>query len=243
MVFCNVKLDGLDLKQAKDRVGDFLSSTKQYKIFTPNPEFIVQAQKDDDFKNILNAGDLNICDGFGLSLFSGCPRITGVDFMIEICKISAEKNINVYLLGSGNDEVVKKTAENLQIQIPGLEITGYNKGIQINSILSYDKEENERTIQSINESKAGILFVAFGMNKQERWISENLSKMPNIKIAMGVGGSFDYLSGTVRRAPCFLRKIGLEWLYRLIKQPSRIQRIWNAITIFPYIVIKNKFIK
>ena len=78
------------------------------------------------------------------------------------------------------------------------------------------------------------------MGKQEKWIYENLAKMPNVKIAMGVGGSFDYLSGTVQRAPCFMRKIGLEWLYRVIVQPKRLDRIINAILVFPYLVIKNK---
>lgn len=81
------------------------------------------------------------------------------------------------------------------------------------------------------------------MNKQERWISENLAKMPNIKIAMGVGGSFDYISGLIHRAPCFLRKIGLEWLYRLVKQPKRLRRIFNATIVFVFIVLKNKLFK
>jgi len=81
------------------------------------------------------------------------------------------------------------------------------------------------------------------MVKQEQWIYENLSKLPNIKIAMGVGGSFDYISGAIRRAPCFLRKIGLEWLYRLIKQPKRLGRIFNATVVFTFIVLKNKIFK
>ncbi len=270
MNFCQVKLDKINLEQAKEKIGYFLTNSGQFKVFTPNPEFIVQVQKDRVFRDILDMGDLNICDGFGLSLFSGCPRITGVDFMLEICKIAAEKNVGIYLLGSSNNEVIKQTAEKLQKQILNLKISGYNKGIVIarsettkqthevqktmglprpfgsrNDIktLFYDKLENEEIIKNINESNANILFVAFGMNKQECWISENLAKMPNIRIAMGVGGSFDYLSGIVRRAPCFLRKIGLEWLYRLIKQPQRLGRIFNATVVFTYIVLKNKIFK
>ncbi len=248
MNFCQVKLDNLNLIQAKEKIGYFLTNPGQFKVFTPNPEFIVQAQKNNAFKNVLNTGDLNICDGFGLSLFSGCPRITGVDFMLEICKIAVEKNVGIYLLGSGSNEVIKQTVEKLQKKILGLKVCGYNKGIYIDfglrtSDFVYNKLENEEIIKNINESGAGILFVAFGMNKQERWISENLAKMLNIKIAMGVGGSFDYLSGIVRRAPCFLRKIGLEWLYRLIKQPQRLGRIFNATVVFTYIVLKNKIFK
>lgn len=243
MDFCNIKINNLNLVQAKEKIINFLDSSGQYKIFTPNPEFVVEAQKDILFRETLNGGDLNICDGFGLRLFSGCPRIPGADFMLEICKIAAQNNIGVYLLGSGVEEVVNKTAQNLQTQVSGLKIYGYNKGLKIDPAFSYNQTENDLIIEKINDSGAKILFVAFGMNKQERWISENLSKMSNIKIAMGVGGSFDYFSGIVRRAPCFLRKIGLEWLYRLIKQPRRIRRIWNATVVFIYIVIKNKFIK
>ena len=248
MKFCQINIDNINLKEAENKVLDFLNSIDSHKIFTPNPEFIVAAQKDDKFKESLNNSDLNICDGFGLSLFSGCPRIPGVDFMLEICKIAAEKNIGIYLLGSGNDVVVKQTVEKLQTQIPKLKVCGYNKGLEIDCRLQstdciYNNIENEEIIKNINESCAGVLFVAFGMNKQERWINENLIKMPNIKIAMGVGGSFDYISGTIRRAPCFLRKIGLEWLYRLTKQPRRIRRIWNATVVFIYIVIKNKLFK
>lgn len=248
MEFCKVKLDNLNITQAKERVGYFLTNIGQYKIFTPNPEFVVLAQKNCTFREVLNSGDLNICDGVGLRLFSGCSRIPGVDFMLEICKSAAEKNIGVYLLGSGDNQIIKQTAENLQSQISELKVCGYNKGSKIDYGLrttdfTYDKIENEKIIEDINNSNAGILFVAFGMNKQEQWISENLGQMPNIKIAMGVGGSFDYISGIVKRAPCFLRKIGLEWLYRLIKQPRRLKRIFNATVIFTYIVIKNKIFK
>ena len=131
MNFCQVKLDNLNLIQAKEKIGYFLTNSGQFKVFTPNPEFIVQAQKDNAFKDVLNTGDLNICDGFGLSLFSGCPRITGVDFMLEICKIAVEKNVGIYLLGSNSDEVIKQTVEKLQKQILNLKISGHNKGLKI----------------------------------------------------------------------------------------------------------------
>jgi N-acetylglucosaminyldiphosphoundecaprenol N-acetyl-beta-D-mannosaminyltransferase len=88
-----------------------------------------------------------------------------------------------------------------------------------------------------------VLFVAFGMGKQEKWINENLRKLPSVKIVMGVGGAFDYISGVISRAPLFLRRIGLEWLYRLARQPSRIKRIFNATVVFAYFLIKNKITK
>ncbi|OGH83768.1 MAG: hypothetical protein A2261_03780 [Candidatus Magasanikbacteria bacterium RIFOXYA2_FULL_44_8] len=225
----------------------FLYSSGQYKIFTPNPEFLVRAQKDAYFKTILNSANLNVCDGFGLYLASlgKLKRIPGVDFMLDICRAAADNNVGIFLLG-GVGGVVKNTATELSKQIPSLKICGYDSGPTIQesaanpNALVLNESENQNLITKINSSGAKILFVAFGMGKQEKWIYENLAKMPNVKIAMGVGGSFDYLSGTVQRAPCFMRKIGLEWLYRVIVQPKRLDRIINAILVFPYLVIKNK---
>lgn len=232
-----IKIDELNEIEALIKVSEFLNSDKQYKIFTPNPEMLVDARKDEYFKEVLNSGDLNLCDGFGLALISGCQRITGIDFMLEICKIAEKEGRGVYLLGSENNKIIKKTVENLQKQFPKLKIVGYDQGTNYfvdkeNHSLIYNQTENSKILYKINCFKPDILFVAFGHNKQEKWIYENLSKMPSIKIAMGVGGAFDYISGSVKRAPCWLRKIGLEWMYRLIKQPKRIIRIFNATIIF-----------
>ncbi len=265
MNFLGVKISEVDLEKAREKVREFLGSSNQHKIFTPNPEMIVKAQKDKYFQDVLNSGDLNLCDGKGLEMFTKIKRIPGIDFMLEVCKIAAEKGTGVYLLGSGRDEVVKKTAENLQKQFPGLKIVGYDKGPVIEENCHSEhircvqcklREESlsnsfghgslvgaslarDDTVAKINACNPDILFVAFGMGKQEKWIHENLSKMPSVKIAMGVGGSFDYISGKAKRAPLFLRKVGLEWMYRLFKQSSRIWRILNATVRFCYLIIKN----
>ena len=244
MQFLGVKVDEVNKEQALQKVTEFLVSG-QHKIFTPNPEFVVKAQKDEYFKQVLNSGDLNLCDGKGLELFTKIKRITGVDFVWEVCRLAAEQNRGVYLLGSGNDEVVKKTVEELQKKFPNLSIAGYDKGPVINESSQSairSSQPNNSTIEQINRSGAEVLFVAFGMGKQEKWIYENLSKMPNVKIAMGVGGSFDFISGKVKRAPLFLRRLGLEWLYRLIRQPSRIGRILNATIRFTWLVLFKKSI-
>ena len=112
------------------------------------------------------------------------------------------------------------------------------------SKLTVDYQENAQTIKQINLAQPDILFVAFGHGKQEIWIHENLAKMPSVKVAMVVGGAFDYVSGKVSRAPCWMRKIGLEWMYRLIKQPTRAYRILKATIIFSILLLyqnlKNK---
>jgi N-acetylglucosaminyldiphosphoundecaprenol N-acetyl-beta-D-mannosaminyltransferase len=292
MNILGVKIDEVSHKSALDIAANYFVSKSQHKIFTPNPEMLVKAQKDGYFKSVLNSGDLNLCDGFGLWLVAhlssrakrsraksmACPelvegdlakspdfsieRIPGVDFMLDICRLAEEQGRGIYLLGSGSDQVVNKTAENLQKQFPKLNIVGHNKGMvieenfqfsisnfqsnnngtmeQLNNkkSLQFNESDNYSQITDINSLKPDILFVAFGMGKQEKWIYENLAKIPSVKIAMGVGGAFDYISGNVIRAPRLLRKIGLEWLYRLLAQPKRIKRILNATYDFLRFIIK-----
>ncbi len=253
----SIKIDAVSFVEAREKVREFLNSTGQHTIFTPNPEILVKAQKDEYFKYSLNKSDLNLCDGRGIQFVSKqkIERITGVDFMLEICKIAEMENRTVYLLGSESEEVVKKTAENLKLKFPNLQIVGVDKGCKINENakqlkhqdtrpateeLIVNKLDNNRMLELINQQKPDILFVAFGMGKQEKWIVENLAKIQSVKIAMGVGGAFDYISGSVKRAPLLLRKIGLEWLYRLVRQPKRILRIWNATVKFLFIFYGRK---
>jgi N-acetylglucosaminyldiphosphoundecaprenol N-acetyl-beta-D-mannosaminyltransferase len=240
MEFLGIRVDEVSKEQALQKAAEFLNSSGQHKIFTPNPEIIVKAQTDEYFKKVLNSGDLNLCDGVGLQIFAKVKtRIPGIDFMLELCKLAAEQGKGVYLLGSGRDEVVGGAFEELEKKFPNLKISGYNKGPEIseNPACRFDGP----IFEQIKQSGAQILFVAFGMGKQEKWIDENLSKMSGVKIAMGVGGSFDFISGYIKRAPLFMRKLGLEWMYRLIRQPWRIGRIFNATLRFTYLFFKSKF--
>ncbi|MDD4476806.1 MAG: WecB/TagA/CpsF family glycosyltransferase [Patescibacteria group bacterium] len=245
--FLEVKLDDTSKEDATEKVVGFLFGEKQNMIFTPNPEMIVKAQKDLYFKEVLNKGDLNLCDGAGLALATGIKRIPGVDFMMEICKIAEKKNKSVYLLGTGDDKIIKKTADNLIKSFPKLRVVGFDIGPEIeeSGVNNYELRiiNNDAIVEKINKVMPDVLFVAFGMGKQEKWINENLRKLPSVKMAMGVGGAFDYISGVIPRAPLFLRRIGLEWLYRMIRQPNRIGRIFNATVVFIFFLIKNKFKK
>ncbi len=243
-----VKIDSLAMSDALQKARDFLYSNKQNLIFTPNPEMLVDAQSDGYFKKVLNLGDLNICDGFGIRFMSGgkIRRIAGVDFVFKLCELAQMENKSVYLLGSASREVLNKTQENLKKQFPNLRIAGLNTGPKIDFLMVEDDnriicdtEANDNAIHDIIMTAPDILLVAFGHNKQEKWIYENVKNLPTVKIAMGVGGSFDYISGLVGRAPCFLRKVGLEWLYRLVNQPKRVKRILKAIIQFPICVIMD----
>ncbi len=245
MEILSVKVNNIQKSEILNQIRQFLNSDTSHKIFTPNPEMLVDADKDQYFKEILNSGDLNVCDGFGLSLVSGIKRYPGVELMSDICALAENENRSVYLLGSGSDEVLKKTVEELNKKYPNLKIVGYNKGpaIGLQTIdhrLQINKIENEEILNDIIMSAPDILFVAFGHVKQEKWIYENLKHLPSVKVAMGVGGAFDFISKKTKRAPLFMRKIGLEWLYRLIKQPWRIKRIWKATAIFLFLYVRQK---
>lgn len=250
MYFLDIKIDNLTKEEILDKIKFFLSlQRKQFKIFTPNPEMIVDSQNDLYFKEVLNSGDLNICDGRGIELFSKnkIKRMAGVNVMKEILKIAEQDNYSVYFLGSGNEKVIEHLIINLKKDYPKIKISGANKGLKIGSILieginklSLNIEENNDILADIAMADPDILFVAFGHGKQEKWIYEYLKDLPNVKIAMGVGGSFDYLSKKIQRAPKILQKLGFEWLYRFIKEPKRWRRIFKAVIVFPYLAFKNK---
>lgn len=240
-------------------------NNKQEPLFiaTPNPEILLEARRNQKFKEILNRTDLNIADGTGIIWASGYldsikntksatikiikglsglikmavapkrmqnvipQRVTGTDLMKAISQ-ATNKDEGVFLLGA-TQEVAQKTKNTLEKKY-GCKVVGTDSSKAL--------EENDLLIrEKINKSKAKILFVAFGAPKQEIWIARNLPYLKSVKVAMGVGGAFDFISGYVPRAPAFFRKRGLEWVFRLLKQPKRIIRIFNAVINFPFIVI------
>lgn len=227
-----VKIDDVSLKEATELVTEWLndrSSLKKRFIATPNPEFLVQADSNPEFKKVLNRADLAIPDGVGLKISGRIKNTTtGVDLMEELCQAGNDLGFSIGLIG-GRDRVAIKTKDCLQKRYPKLKIVFAEGGPEV------DGEGNGQSTNSI--SKVDILFVAFGMIKQELWINKNLENLP-VKIAMGVGGAFDYLSGQVPRAPKLLRQLGLEWLFRLIIQPWRIKR-QLALIKFVYLMSKR----
>lgn len=237
----NVKIDNLTKSEVLQKISEFLQSDKQHQIVTVNPEFIMAAQHDDEFRNILNKADLSVADGVGLKFAAKKfgqklkERITGVDLIYKMAKIAEQKNKSIYLLGA-KGKVPEKTTMKLLEKYPKLKIAGYETGYRH----WWWKLSDEKIVGHIRRSEADILLVAFGHPKQEKWIYHNLPKMPSVKMAMGVGGSFDYISGNVKRAPKWMRDIGLEWLYRLIRQPWRLPRIMTAVVKFSWAVLRAK---
>lgn len=194
-------------------------------------------------------------------------RFPGVELMEKICELAAQEGKSVYLVG-GKEGIAAQTASVLLKRFPGLKIVGAEEGIvlkcQIPNVkcqiksefqnskyqipntkymvnVDFDEEENKKLLNRINQAKPDILFVAFGHKKQEKWLAEFINELPSVKIGMGVGGSFDYISGKIRRAPRFIRQMGFEWLWRLIQEPcKRIRRIWKAIISFGFLIYSYK---
>jgi len=229
----DIKLDNLTTDQVIEKIREFLNSDKQHYIVLPYSEFIVRAQKDEEFKRILNESDLSICESKGLLIvarFLGQnlqENIYGVDLIRRISDSVQCSNNNIFLLG-GTDNVLEETKRKLKGNIVGTENGYQDLGVVINTI---------------NKVKPNILFVGLGSPMQEKWIYYNLDKMPSVKVAIGVGGAFDFISGKIKRAPKFLQKNGLEWLWRFILQPKRVNRIYNATIKFSWFILKCKVLK
>ena len=206
---------------------------QKYFIVTPNPEILMLARNDTNYKNILNSAKLALPDGIGIMMAGKIlnkelkEKITGVDLVESLCRVVEEKPITVGFLGAGPGvaektvECLKKRYPKLKVVFAGAEVVPPGRG-------------SPRHFEDID-----ILFVAFGSPKQEIWIYENLEKLP-VKVVIGVGGAFDFISGKVKRAPFWIRKAGLEWLFRLINQPWRIKRQLVLIK-FTYLVLKERF--
>lgn len=236
-----VKIDNLTKEEVLGKIYDFLSSNNHHQIVTVNPEFIMAAQHDEEFKAILNKADLSVADGVGIKFAAKRfgqkleARITGVDLIFEIANIAEQQNKSVYFLGAKHN-IAEITALKLLEKHPKLKIAGYESGYRH----WWRKFSNEKLIELIRRSKTDILFVAFHFPRQDKWVYYNLPKMPSVKLAMGVGGSFDYISGNIKRAPKWMRDLGLEWLYRLVREPWRLPRIVTATVKFSWAVLRKK---
>ena len=257
----DIPITNLSKKSVLYRIDDFLYSKTGHYVVTANPEILMYAQKDEQYKNILQKADLVIPDGTGLMWAAkhlGQPlaeRIPGSEFVWDIIRLSSEKHYKVYLVG-GQEGVAEEAAEKMREKYGGVEIVGAEEGVRMengkwkmekletqnlaSSENSAFQKENEELINRVNAVKPDILLVAFGHPKQEYWIAENLPKMPSVRLAMGVGGTFNFISGRIRRAPRIMQKMGIEWLWRLIRQPWRVGRIWTAIISFPLAVWAKK---
>lgn len=231
--YLGVNVCCIDMEEALNEVEDIIRDKKPSFVVAINPEKIMKAKKDEGLRKLLNSAAIQIPDGVGVLIASKLKRgsikkrVTGIDLMQNICKRASQKGYRVFLLGA-KPGVAKRAAEILKEKYTGLNVCGIRDG--------YFKDE-DNVIDEIRESRADIIFVAMGSPKQENWITGNMEKY-NVPLSMGVGGSFDVICGNIKRAPDFMCKMGLEWFYRLIKEPSRYKRMM-ALPVFLFKVIFN----
>ena len=239
----DISLFGRDINQVLNIIGSNLElGTKKYWVATVNPEFVMEATKDDKFGQILKKTSLNVMDGIGLvwarevlkqkngfkkigvgigtgiKILQGKRRdwvATGADLMLNLGQMVANNNLKIFFLG-GFDKRAQKTANFFKKKF-------ILKDNQIAWSEGEPNVENEEVVRQINKFKPDVLLVAYGMKKQEFWIDRNLKDL-DVGIVMGVGRSFDYYSGELKRAPKKWQKMGLEWLYSLAKDPKRFKR-------------------
>ena len=263
----NIKNDELLL-----RVNGFLNSDKQNYIVTPNPEIILQAQEDEELFNILNKADLSLADGFGLKvaailLGKKLNRITGADALPEILSIAEKLNKKVLIVNNKNGLSTKEEISiALKNRYQGLTFLikdcDYNFSVSdkkkilnlnlkkenfINNLIKKAEDKVNKIYDlllndKLSDFSADILVCNFGAPYQEKFIFHNLNKLPSIKLAIGIGGALDFLTEKIVRAPKLMRKMGLEWLWRLIKQPHRYRRIFRAVFVFSFKFLKWHFI-
>lgn len=240
MNILGIEVDNLSRTEILDRVRQFLDEPKFHQIATVNPEFLVEADRNPEFRDVLNGCDLHVADGVGISFasfFSGerlkC-RFPGADLMEEVLKMANEKKLPVFFAvradGLSSYEEVRTA---ILEKYPNLVVVG--RGFM-------NCSEKESYSKVINH-KSNIIFCNFGSPSQEFFISQFKGESSELRIGMGIGGAFDYLTGKQKRAQKWLRTCGLEWLWRLVIQPSRIIRIWNATAVFLFKVIKSAILK
>ena len=254
IILCNIPITTLSKKDVIKAFVNFCEGDEQISAATPNAEICLEAQKNPDLLKYLQKSELNLPDTVSLlwaataqqqkwSNFRAIlellrlpwkkkywnkaipEQISGSDIFLDFCKAASENRKSIFLLG-GQGQVAEKTKTVLQKKFPNLIIRGALSG-------SPKKTDEAWITNEIKKTKPDVLFVAYGCPAQELWISRNLKKCQSVKFAIGLGGTFDFIAGKKKRAPKILRKLGFEWLWRLSIEPSRINRIGNAVFKFP----------
>lgn len=266
-----IPIDALTQAEVLERLKNAVSAKLSTQVVTVNPEFIVRAQKDSDFRRVLKNAQLNVADGIGiraaatyqslnlpnwqparllLSLIQGAgmkwailskdeslrkpipTTNSGIDLIEKLASLGQQHGWRFYLLG-GDPGVAQEAADRLQKDYPTLNILGAEEGIAKGRF--DDASLRKQVAERIGQTRPDVVLVAFGAPRQDLFIAEHAQRL-RAPLMMGVGGSFDFLAARIQRAPRWLQAVGLEWLWRLAQEPWRIQRIVNAVIVFPWLV-------
>ena len=231
-----VRVDDVTHEETLALVEQFIARQSLHQICTVNPEFVMRAQQDTAFREVINHAALCIPDGIGLLWAAKRlrhplrERVAGSDTVMRIAERAAQTGWRLYLLGAAPG-VAEKAASVLQTRYPGLNVVGTFPG-------SPSPDEQGTIVERIRAARPDVLFVAFGAPAQDTWIARNQPCL-QVPVTMGVGGSLDFVAGVSRRAPRWMQRIGLEWLYRLIREPWRWRR-QLALPCFVWQVLRAK---
>jgi len=228
-----VNVDRISFDEAEKTVIEYLGGERPKAIYTPNPENIMKAVRDKNYLDILNRADMVVPDGIGVVIASKilkkpvAGRVAGYDLSCKILEYAAKNQTKVYLFG-GKEGVAEKASKNLEKK--GVNIVGFDHGYH---------DDTTHIVDEINKTGAELILVCIGAPYQEKWIDANKDKT-NAKVFIGAGGSIDVFAGVVKRAPKVYQKLNIEWLYRLLKQPSRFVRMLDLPKFALIVVTKGK---
>lgn len=230
-----VRIDNIDMDEARERARQMLDSSAAHMIITPNPEILLYAHHDPEYRNILNTAALSLPDGFGIRV---CSRIRhtvrGVDFAEHLLREANVRRLSVLCIIRSDGRSTKEQIQRIiATKAPNAQIQVWSVPIQS----SYEST----SMPSVAEIQPDMVLVGLGFPYQEQWIHQFLPQLLTTKIAIGIGGAFDFWTGEARRAPKRIQQAGFEWLWRLIHEPWRLRRIARAVIRFPLTVAYSHF--
>lgn len=222
MTVCGVRVDNLTMEEAVERA---ISGKSPCFVVTPNAVMLDACRRNDSYRALLNRSDLSLADGAGVMLCAKraetplCERIAGIAFGEALLARAAQERLRVFLLGGG-EGVARAAAERLTKQYDGLQICGSYWGY-------FEKcgEEDRRVVAMIRAARPDILFVCFGFPMQEEWIDAHLHLLDGLRVAVGLGGALDVWSGRLKRAPVIVSRVGMEWAWRMLREPKRLKNL------------------
>lgn len=223
VVILRVGIDPVTMAEAVQAIGRLFGGEKLSQVATVNPEFVMRAQDDPEFLSILQHAQLCVADGIGLvwaARLLGTPlpeRVPGSELVYKLAAWCADHGKALFLLGAAPG-VAEEAGRLLQKKFPSLKIAGSWAG-------SPNEEESDEIVARINDSQADMLYVAYGAPAQDKWIQRYGGRLTTVRVALGVGGALDFVTGRAIRAPQWVQALGLEWLHRLIKEPWRWRRM------------------
>jgi N-acetylglucosaminyldiphosphoundecaprenol N-acetyl-beta-D-mannosaminyltransferase len=243
-----VRLDHVaSVADLRDRLIRALQGDQQVRIFTPNPEILLLARADPTYAATLRSADLALPDGTGVALVESLRarrrlrRWPGVEVGELLLRIAVEHDLPVAFVGGSADGVAERAAARWRMAIPGVRIAVAGAGTPISTAGVVEPAERDPELTDAVASIApAVVLVGFGAPKQERWIERHAGDVPSARIMVGVGGSFDMWAEELRRAPAFLRRLGLEWAWRLGLEPWRLPRMFRATVVFPLRVLFDR---